>query len=176
MSDFRLGNLWDWEPFPLDEPVYFDVPEDGFRAVRFEVIASEPVMVKAYIEMQAFLVGAGIGQFEVRLSADRDFSISAHSVAGSDPVVYLRTGRRTQAVPESDEPSYTTIEPRRAGPTAELRRMMQMVRLNSKRREEALQAQLKRLESRLEGRSGDGVRRSEPVEAADEPVPGGVPD
>jgi hypothetical protein len=143
-SNFRLGNLADWQP--LDGCADFEV-SDAPATVSLQLIAGEPV--KLYVTeagggMQ--LVGGGIGNVRLRFTASGDFKLEAVGAGeASMPEVWIKGRREPQIIPASNDPSFTTIEPRPSGPGADLRRFMHMQRLNSQRREQLLRDELARM-------------------------------
>lgn len=145
MFHFNLGNLADWMPVAFGELLEFDVPENGYRAVQFEVMCDRYVAVRVVTGDQSRLVGYGDGLVSVRFAMDEPFAVLLD--APGDGEAYVRSGREAQVIPQSEHPSYTTITPRSAGPSDELRRMMLIVKMNADRREAKLKAEMDHLRS-----------------------------
>lgn len=134
--NFNLGALSEWEGIEPGEVVRLDVGSAAFRRVDLELIADAPVC--AYVGDKP--VGVGEGYLSISFTAEGDvpFVVLAHA----DAKIILRTKARSQTMPESDEASYTTVEPRPAGPSDEVRRMMRMMHLNHERRMAELRAEI----------------------------------
>ena len=133
MQQFNMGALVDWYEVGMGELIAFEVPSNGYRAVSFDIMADRFVSVMAIGSERAVLVGCGEGRFDVAFSAGENVAISVQG----DPlsVVYLRTRIETQTVPQSQEGSFTTVEPRVAGPSDEVRRLMHIMAINGRQRE-----------------------------------------
>lgn len=171
MSNFNLGGLEEWKPALVGDLIEFDAPPDGFRAVRFDVVCDQRVSAYAVTsDGETWLVGAGEGQFSCRFTIQRTVALSFAS-ADADAVIYIRSPVDSQVIGESSEATFTTIEPRQAGPSDEVRRMMMIMQLNQKRREDALRAEFA---AQLEAsREVDPVIEREPAPAQKE-APGEV--
>lgn len=141
MSIFNLGGLQEWHPAIVGDLIDFDVPQDGFRAVRFDVIADRRVSAYAVTaEGTTWLLGVGDGQFSCRFTTADRVAIS-FACEDQDAVIFIRSPVDTQVIGESAEATFTTIEPRQAGPSDDIRRMMMIMQLNQQRREAALRAE-----------------------------------
>lgn len=143
MREFNMGNLDQWEQVAPGDLIDFAVPEQGFRAVRFDVITDAHVSVRVITPDSWWLAATGIGKMSVRFGMDRNFAVSVEGDA--DTAIFVRTGREVQIIPESVNPTHTTVEPRGSQVSADLKRMMHMVRLNQRHREDMLKAEIARL-------------------------------
>lgn len=161
MKNFNVGALRQWKQVATGEVLDFPTPQNGYRKVTFEVIAGETVAVQAVSEKAAYLVALGDGHMNVTFSTDAPVGI----VFLGDPeaLVFIKTMDATQVIPESHDASYTTIEPRPAGPSDEVKRMMQIMHLNNERRI-AQQMEALREEARR-------ARRADPVVEDDPEAP-----
>lgn len=157
MNRFSMGNLADWQEVGFGELVEFPEQGSGVFTAEFEVMSDRPVGVRAVLADRSVLVGAGFGLIACRFAIDRAFAIVVEGEG--DGSAYVRTGRVAQVMAPPEGTSYTTPRPREAGPSDELRRMMLMVQLNARRREDMLRQELDRL------RAG-----SAPAAVADNPV------
>lgn len=155
MPEFNLGNLASWQAVRLGELVDFDVPEHGFRAVRFEVMASDDVVVRVLSGTGHWVVGTGAGMFSCRFAMDVDFGVCVEGPEGTE--VFLRAGGELPILAESELPSHTVIQPRGPRPGEDLRRLMHQVRLNSERREALLKAEIERLTAASPAAPAPGV-------------------
>lgn len=148
MRSFNLGALGGWQEIATGQVLEIDCPKNGVRSVQFEVIADSYVSVHVAYEDTAYLVGAGDGQLSIRFAVDRRAGMTIHGEP--DAVVFMRTHVHTQVIPPSVDETYTTIEPARPGPSAEMRRMMEMVKLNNLRRDAELAEQRKQLQAQYD--------------------------
>ncbi|QCS37218.1 hypothetical protein [Tortoise microvirus 70] len=139
MRNFNLGSLATWKQIAIGEVLDLEMPEAGFRAVAFDIMASDTVCVNVVSGEDYWLVGRGDGELNIKFAIDRPVGVVVVGDAATD--VFIRTLVEAPVIPESVEASYTTIEPRPAGPSDDLRRMMNMVRLNQMRREQQLAAE-----------------------------------
>ena len=135
-ANFDMGALVDWREAVVGDLLLFEVPVDGYRNVRFDMCADRFVSVHAIAGDKTWLVGCGEGRFDVAFSTNESVAICVFG--DKDAVVFMRTHVATQVVGESGEASFTSIEPRPAGPSDEIRRLMLMMRLNAERREAQL--------------------------------------
>lgn len=148
MLNFNLGSLDNWKAVGIGEVLALEMPSAGFRHVSFDVMASGSVSVNAVAGDDYWLVAHGSGFMSVKFAADRPVGL----VFVGDPTtdVFLRSLTEAPVVPESVEASYTTIEPRRPGPSDDVRRMMMMMRLNQERREAQYRDELQRLSRKVD--------------------------
>lgn len=148
MAYFNLGSLRQWQSLATGELLAFPLPAVGFRQVDFDLMADSFVTVHAFAGDDSWLVAAGEGLISVRFGVADNVSIA---VSGDkDAHVMIRTKCATQVMPENPEPTFTTIEPRPAGPSAEFQRMWQVMQINNRQREQALQHQLQSLQGRMD--------------------------
>lgn len=143
MQNYNLGSLNSWKPIGIGEIHDLELPSIGFRSVAFDVMASGMVSVNFVSGDDYWLVAYGQGEISVKFATDRPGGI----VVVGDPSVdvFLRTLVDAPVIPESQEISYTTIEPRPAGPSDDFRRMMHVVKINQQRREAHLLSEVRRL-------------------------------
>lgn len=162
MRDFYLGALSDWHTVRPSDPAIYKVDNGGYRSVRFDVISSAHVVIEAINDDGvSVLVGAGQGQFEVKFNTSETVSVVFR--AADDCIISVRGFARSQVVPESDEVTFTTIEPRRSRPDDEYQRIIKMIQLQSARREKLLLDEMRSLRDARSGANDDsGV--IEPVE------------
>lgn len=148
MRNYNLNDLRQWKPVGIGEILDFPMPAAGFRAVHFDVIAAGTVAVHAVTAgEQTWVVGYGDGYMEIKFAIDADFGLVF--VGDADTDVFIRSQLDAPIIPESEEASYTTIEPRSPGVSDDFRRMMQIVKLNQARREAEMQAELDRQAQQL---------------------------
>lgn len=159
--NFNLGSLRQWQQVATGEVLDFPVPEQATRNVSFEVMADSYVSVHAVLDDCVYLVASGEGLMSVKFTTDEPVGILFKGEPSAD--IFVKTWVGTQVIPESRDPSYTTIEPRPAGPNEEMRRMMHIVRLNQERRERELMERLEAMERR--------ANASAPPEPADDVEP-----
>lgn len=150
MQHFNIGALGSWRPVALGELFDFALPQNGYRSVHFDVMASELVAVYAVAGASTWLVGVGQGMIECKFSTNEAVGVVVTGPDGAD--VYMRTRIETQVVDVPDDPIFTSIEPRRVGPPDELKRMMLLMQLNMKRREAELMGDMERRLAAIEAR------------------------
>lgn len=165
MKSFNIGSLRNWRKIPLSELIAFEVPSNGFRAISFEIMAESPVSIRAISGDDAWLVGTGEGHFICKFSTDVETGVVVmpRDDHAGDPAVFIRTRMATQVIPASGNTSYTNIEPRPAGPSDEVRRMMQIMKINQQRREQHL---LQEMDRRLKAASQSPAPAPGPAPAA----------
>lgn len=146
MKNFNMGALRSWRQVGVGELLDFPVPPTGFRAVAFDLIADAPVSVRAVSGDDAWLIAYGEGLMTCKFAVDD--SIGIVIIGPGDTDVFIRTHVDTQVIPESEDASYTTIEPRTAGPSDDIKRMMQWVKLNAQRRENQLLDEIRSIRDR----------------------------
>lgn len=138
MSMFKMASLADWLPLSCNsgELLAIELGGDEYRRCEFDFVSNEFVSVFAVSGSDAVLVACGVGDFSTSFSVGAGWALS---VAGHpDAAVYYRTKVASQLIAEGVDPTFTSIEPRRAGPSDEVRRMMLIMRLNADRREAAM--------------------------------------
>lgn len=160
MTTFNLGDLNDWQPLGVGELVAFDLPDNGYRLVMFDVMASGPCSAHAVTTDNAWCVGAGLGFYACRFSTDRPVAVSFVADEGTE--IYIRTRAATQVLPEDPEVSFVNIQPRTAGPSDEVSRMMRIMALNMQHREAQLIQDMQRM---IDERGEAPVVLVEPAEA-----------
>lgn len=139
MSNFSLGSLVDWKEIGLGELIDFEMPSAGFRAVDFDIMASDRVEIHAVgTGEDAWLVGVGDGIINVRFTTAARVAVVIMADPSSPVRVWMRTKLQTQVVPESLDDTFTTIEPRGSSSDLEFKRLQRMMELNQLRREQAL--------------------------------------
>lgn len=152
MQNFNIGALSDWsgaQPGVLHD---FQVMDGAPRRIQFECICEGETAVLASTPTRSMLVGLGTGFLTVAFVTNEPTSITF--LCHEDARVWMRSHHQSQVIPESDEAPFTTIEPR-TGPSDEMKRMMELVRLNDLRNRRALEEARNRQEelmARLEGR------------------------
>lgn len=162
MKNFNMGALQTWRQVGVGELLDFPVPPTGYRAVAFDLISDAAVSVRAVSGDDAWLIAYGDGLMTVKFAVDD--SVGIVIIGPGDADVFIRTHVDTQVIPESEDATYTTIEPRPAGPSDDIKRMMHWVKLNAQRREKQLLDEIRSI------RDGKQV-----VEPAPAPVPAPAP-
>lgn len=159
MENFNMGNLQQWKQVATGEVLEFEVPPGGSRNVAFDLIADSFVSVRVITEANAWLVGCGVGQLTIKFATHEGVGV----MVDGDPEagVFIRTWVDTQVIPESRDPSYTTIEPRVAGPSDEMRRVMHIMKINQDRREQQY----------LEAIAALTAKANEPPQVIEPPAP-----
>lgn len=148
MRNFELGSLAEWQTVGVGELLDFPIPDAAeYRKIEFDLMASASVAVYAISGDNSWLLAVGEGWLSVRFGTDMSVAI----VVEGDPStnVSIRTLTEMQVIPQSDEASYTTVEPRPAGPSDEFKRMMQFVQLNQKRRDREVSEEMASLRQQL---------------------------
>lgn len=148
MTNFNLASLDQWKPVDLGVLFSFDLPTVGSRTVEFDFIADSEIAVTVISGDETWLVAYGSGLNSVRFTTDRVLGI----VFEGDPsaTCMLKTRTETQVMQEDGSlVPYTTIEPRQNQVPDEMRRMMQMMKLNAARREEQLRRELDERDRRM---------------------------
>lgn len=140
MNHFNLGSLRNWQQVAVGEIHSFEVPTSGHRSVNVEFMADGFVSVHAVSGSTFWLVACGSGHVSTRFAIDVNVGV----VVMGDPEanVFMRTHVQTQVIDASLDASFTTVEPRQAGPSDEVKRMMQLVRINERRRDKILSQHL----------------------------------
>lgn len=169
--NFAIGALRDWRQLWIGQMMNLDIPANGYRQVMAELLTDRPVAVHAIGVEDSWLVAAGEGLITLKFSTDERVGLAV--MGDPETVVYIRTHVETQVVPESDEPPFTTIEPRPAGPSDEIKRLMLAMRLNAERREAALREELDALRQRGDGFVGDRPQEAD-VDQGEALVEGGA--
>lgn len=136
MTNFNMGSLRQWRQIATGELLDFEVTASGPRAVSFDLIADDVVSVSVISSDDAWLVGHGSGELNIKFATDVPVAVVVNGDPGVN--VFIRTFVQTQVIPESLDPTYTSIEPRPAGPSEEIKRLMHLQRLNAARREQML--------------------------------------
>lgn len=164
MSHFAMGALLDWRPVEAGEVVAFPNNEAaGFRLVEFNIMSDRMVAINAVAADEAvWLVGVGVGFVTCKFTAAED--VGVYWSGDPSAVVYMRTRNEPQVISESEEVSFTSIEPRRVDGNAEVKRLVQIMNHNMRVREQALRSEF---EARLAERP-----LIEPEAMADDPPPG----
>lgn len=149
MRNFDLGNLAQWARLGSGEVSVFDAEPGDAQKVRFDVLATSPVIVSCRTSEGEFVVCQGEGLMRVKFTCVGPAEVFFDGGPECQDVL-LRRRWRPQVRPESFVPSFATIEPRGVGPSDPLRRMMHMVRLNMEQRDREVRAEVERLGSKYE--------------------------
>ncbi|MEO1910152.1 MAG: hypothetical protein ABGX10_06990 [Paracoccus sp. (in: a-proteobacteria)] len=139
MQNFNLGALDLWKQVAVGEILDLEMPSSGSRTVAFDVIANGEVSINCVAGDDYWLVGCGSGSISCKFTVGQPVGLVFIGEAATD--IFVRTFVDAQVIPESVEASYTTIEPRPAGPSDDIKRMMHIMNINMRRREEALRAE-----------------------------------
>lgn len=149
MANFNLGALVDWEQIGLGELIDFDIPQAGFRAVDFDILADQEIALYGVSEDgETWLLALGDGMMNVKFTTAQRVAVFAKGPDGA--LVSMRTRLRSQVIAENGEPSLTSIQPRVSSQDAEFQRMMMIMRLNTERREAQLRAEIEALAQRVQ--------------------------
>lgn len=177
MKNFNLGNVRSWMPIGVGEVLDVDCPENGHRTCQFEIMSDADIAVQVVFEDTSYLVGCGVGLLAVKFSIAERCGLV---VLGSpEAQVMVRTHIDTQVIPASLDASYTSIEPREAGPTDELRRIMHLVELKNRQREQELLEDRRQRDALLESQAQqlEAMRQviaaAKPADAVEAPADGG---
>lgn len=168
MISFNMGALADWVPVGNGEIIKFATNPGFQRQVDFRVMADDVVSVIATDkDGQSWLVAVGMGLMEVKFSLTQEVALT---FAGSDGCsIFVQSRAKAQMLSESDEPSFTNIEPRRMSSSEKVTRMQQIMAQNAQRRTEALLADFEAREAAL-------IAKLEVIEkAATAPAPAPAP-
>lgn len=169
MDAFVMQDIGAWER--VDGAGEVDFPGDDTQRLRFDIMASGKI--RAFMSDDAtdepVLVAYGAGLLRVRCTV---YGAAVLQVIGDDECaeVFIRRRRSAQVIAESDVPSFTTIEPRASGPSAEFRRMVHIVQMNAQRREAALRQEMARMRGTLDGLAAARPAPAGPPEPAAEPA------
>lgn len=169
MSNFNIGALSDWFMVGAGEVLDFSVPEAGFRIVDFDVISNGKVSIHAVSGEAATLVAYSDGMFNVRFSTSEQSGVGFHMA--DDVSCYVRTKFRSQEVPASDEPTFTSIEPRAPSVAPEIMRMMQLAKLHARQREQLLLNELAAMREQA-AQAPNGAAPTGGSETAEPPLTG----
>ncbi|MGA0614182.1 hypothetical protein [Paracoccus sp. KR1-242] len=146
MRVFSLGSLDTWNQIACGQLMEFATPSIGYRKVEFDLMAEERVTVYAVSGDDTWLIGCGDGEITCKFATDRTVGVVVMCADPEQPPdVFMRTFIEAPVVPQSLDPSFTSIEPRPSGPSAEFQQMMHLMRLNSDYREQQLREELERM-------------------------------
>lgn len=146
MTTFSLGDLASWVPVAPGTQFTIEPGPSGER--RFEaammlafgmvVIATHPELMEGEAPV---ILAVGDGAHEVKFTVRDTITMT---FAGEESAIgSVRFRDTSQLLPESDEPSFVTLEPRTRGPNDEVRRLMQIMQLNIKKRDDMLAASMR---------------------------------
>lgn len=143
MTSFSVANVSRWKPVICHGAYTFEIPAAGFRVCQFDVISSAVLEVWACSEEEV-LIAAGAGYLSLKFTINEPTDIEFRWLDREGHASW-RTLVEPMTVPRSLEPSYTNIEPRPAGMSAELMRMMRVLELNAEARERGLLRELEKV-------------------------------
>lgn len=172
MQNCNMGSLTSWSRVTMGELLAFDVPAAGVRKVEFDLISDADVSVSAVNGDEAYLIGYGSGLRTIKFTIDRGVAVVVNGDANCE--CFIRTLFDHQVIPESLDPSFTTIEPRNAGPSDEVKRMMHLMRLNEQRREKQLAADRAALQAEVQTLRQAREAPAEPPAQPADPISGEV--
>ena len=168
MATFQIGDLANWVPCSPGQAFKIEPGPSGER--RFEcavilgygmaVIASQPELEQGELPC---IVAIGDGLHEIKFTV-RD-PIWLTFAGEENSIASVRFKDASQLLPEDDEASFTTIEPRTRGPNDEVRRLMQLMQYNLRKREDML------AEQQRENRDLIEALRAEKQKPAEQPAP-----
>jgi hypothetical protein len=145
MKTFDVKALSGWSPVQPNEVLAFEAAGES-RAVRLMVNAVDKVAVYAADNAEmtgAVLVGASDGLFAVAYTATGE-SFVRFAFSGK-AAVFVQGAAPSHVVQATDDEKYTSIIPPDRRSNSEVQRMMHLMRINEKRREEALSGELAEL-------------------------------
>ena len=169
---FNIGDLANWVPCAPGQAFKIEPGPSGER--RFEcavvlaygmvVLASHPELQEAEGELPC-VVAIGDGLHEIKFTVRDPIWLS---FAGEEnAIASVRFKDASQLLPEDDEASFTTIEPRTRGPNDEVRRLMQLMQYNLKKRDDMLAQQQRENRDLIEAIRAE----KEPKQPAELPAP-----
>lgn len=170
MNSFNIGALAEWEL--IGGIIELPAAPGVVSQHRFLMLTTDAFEVYAADESMdaSMLVAAGErGLSRIRFSSIGPVSID---IKGAGDAYIRRAYRVPQVLPESEVPSFTTLEPAGPRPGQDLRRMMMAVALNQQRREKMLNAELERLGRRLSAAESRAVPAAAPAAS---PAPTATP-
>lgn len=175
MTNYNMGALSGWKRVAIGELLDFPVPDGAVRAVTFDVMCGAETRVRVIEGDDDWLVAVGSGFMTVSFTTEKSVGVALFCEVETEtdaddgvvrellPDLFIRTFVETQVVPESLDPTFTTISPRPSGPSSEIQQLMKLQALNQKRRDEQFSAEMAAMRARLE--------RAEKAAAAPAPVP-----
>lgn len=181
MLNFNLGSLAAWVKVVPGELMEFPIMPGSPRDCMVDFISDAPISVRAITESEEYLIAAGDGLMQVKFTIAEPTAVTV--LAHKDTAVFMRTRVAAQVIPESQEPIYTSIEPRPAGPSEDIRLMQAIMRQNNLRNERLLAEQRAAYDDRLvelEGRLAPKptpapvVAPAAPAAAPADPADGGA--
>jgi hypothetical protein len=134
MQNFNIGALDDWQEVGIGEIFEFELPDSGARSADFQVLCDGPVSVMAmsYDGQRAWLCAHGTGWLNVKFNAYERFAVTFQAHDGT--VIYMRSKARSQALPESGEPTFTDLEPRRMSTSEKVLAVQNLMFANAMKR------------------------------------------
>ena len=164
MKTFKNGPIADWKPTKGGSVLEFKSFKP--RTVRFQIVANSAVEIWAGSKKDlsdAVLVASGDDKLGVEFTSNGDSY--ALIKAEKNAAVFINLPDLNQRVIESDNPSFTSIEPRIRRNT-EFDRMMQYVKLNEQRRDASLaseRATLRAEMARMQSLGTEVPQKEEPI-------------
>lgn len=174
MTSFAIANVSRWKPVITHGAYTFEVPAAGFRVCQFDVIASAPLEVWACTE-EEILIAAGSGYLSLKFTIDQDTDLEFRWLDQEGHASW-RTLVEPMTVPKSVHPPFTNLEPRQAGMSAELMRMMRVLELNAEARERGLLRELERVKRAQTAPGAKADPEGKPSKAAKSPPVAGPGD
>lgn len=161
MKTFKNGPIGDWHEYQAGRTIEFFA--DRPRHVKFQVVANSPVEVwvsESKDMANAKLVGVSSDKMQVEYTAQS----TTYSVvkAQKGAAVFLNVRDLDQRIVESDNPSFTNIEPRVSN-TSEFDKMVKWVELNQRMRDEQMRAERQEFVKKLAAAKAEAVVEAEPV-------------
>lgn len=172
-ENFYIGALAQWTEIGNGEVMTFALPGSGVRTVAFELMTNERVTVTATAvvpgigaqtdaDLQSWLVAVGEGHMEVKFVTQEHLFVTVTGPEGCS--IFMKTRMQTQVLPESDEPTFTTLQPSARHTSDRVSYQQQLAQRNQMKRAATLLAELNAAERRL-------AERHAVIEEAPKPKP-----
>ncbi|MGK7663607.1 hypothetical protein ACSQ8I_21230 [Marinovum sp. E06] len=164
---FDIKNPADWTHVLAGEVIAF--PAKGQRNVRFSLNSTQEVTVWVADNpdmLDRVLVGRSSGIFECGFSANGETFVQLESNLA--PIIYLRSNARTQFMAGGHGEKYTNVIPQ-GRRNSDLDRMMMIMKLNEKRRDEQQRVEIDRIRAEFE-KQAKAAPTPEPEPEVVEPV------
>ena len=139
MNRIKHGNINVWSPLKAGEVIEFKSSKP--RHIKFEVTANSniEIWVSDNSKMsQAVLIGTSNGKTEIQYTAQATTFVQIKAEKSAD--MFVNIPDNDQTVLNSDEPSFTSIEPR-VNNSTEFDRMVQFMKHNETQRNAQLEAE-----------------------------------
>jgi hypothetical protein len=142
MQVFKIKGLEEWAKVSPSEILEFPAGYNG-RVISMQMNTSERVEVYASVSSDMAdekLLASADGLFEVNVSSRGSLFVQVRT-KGKGTVVFLKTKTADHRVHQINETKFTSIEARRRR-NSDVDRMMMLMQLNEKRRDETMKAEI----------------------------------